>query len=71
MGTIGTTELKGHLQLIEKATKEFLKSAEDKSQEQFEAEIEAIKHLLDYTKKLFPVEAERNFIEIPPRFSSL
>ena len=70
MQSINSNELAGHLQLIEKATKEFEKCEEDKSQEQFEAEIEAIKHLLDYAKKLFPVEAERNFIEIPPRFSS-
>jgi hypothetical protein len=68
MQSINSNELTGHLQLIEKATKQFAKGTEGKSQEQFEAEIEAIKHLLDYAKTLFPAQ-QQNFIEIPARFS--
>lgn len=62
--------LSDHLQLIEKATKQFAKGTEGKSQEQFEAEIEAIKYLLDHAKTLFQTAQPQNFIEITPLFSS-
>lgn len=53
MSAATAVNLSDHLQLIEKATKEFANGTEGKSQEQFEAEIEAIKYLLDHSKTLF------------------
>ena len=57
--TIG--KLSEHLQLIEKATKQFLKDTEEKSWEQFEGEVEALKHLLDHSKQLHPDRVVRPF----------
>jgi hypothetical protein len=50
-----------HLLLVEKATKQFLKETESKPWEQFEAEVEALKHLLDHAKLIHPERIERPF----------
>jgi hypothetical protein len=65
-----TNELEAHLHLIQKAIKEFSNEPANLPQEQFEAAIDAIKHLLDYTKTLYPTGNEGRFISISPRFSS-
>lgn len=49
-----TNELEDHIHLIEKAIKEFSKEPASKPREQFEAEIDAIVHLVAYTKCLYP-----------------
>jgi hypothetical protein len=61
MSAIVIKKLPEHLLLVEKATKQFLKETEGKSWEQFEAEIEALKHLLDYAKLIHPDRIERPF----------
>lgn len=49
---IYTPELTGHLQIIRKTAQEFSKAVEGKSPEQFLAEIEVIKSLLEEAKDL-------------------
>jgi hypothetical protein len=61
MSAIIVKKLPEHLLLVEKATKQFLKETEGKSWEQFEAEIEALKHLLDHAKLIHPERIERPF----------
>lgn len=61
MSAITREKLSEHLQLIEKATKQFLKDTEEKSWEQFEGEVEALKHLLDHSKQLHPDRVVRPF----------
>ena len=55
---------------VEKAIKEFSKEPASKPREQFEAEIDAIVHLIAYTKCLYPTEEQVHYIPISPIFSS-
>jgi hypothetical protein len=65
-----TNKLEDHIHLIEKAIKEFSKEPASKSREQFEAEIDAIAHLVAYTKCLYPAGEQVKYISISPLFSS-